>query len=365
MRLITVYANEVAFIKKRGKLIDVLTEGRYWIGFNKAVQRHLISGPIIVDDRWTVYLQNEKLADLMEVHEIADFEIGLEMKEGLFTRVLKPGKVAYWKEPIKYEVQKVNLKDPVVSSDVPAYILKKPAVLAYLRVFPVEVSQKAMLFIDGEFNKVLGPGVYSYWRTDQLVSMKIIDTRVQAMEIAGQEILTKDKAGVRVSFSGTFKVIDMEKALLEAKDFQVQLYTAFQLVLRSYIGGMTLDQLLANKELIGPYVLETTAQTAESLGVEVLSGGIKDVILPGDVKDIMNQVLLAQKRAQANTITRQEETASTRSLLNTAKLMEDNSMLLKLKEMEYMEKIADKIGEITVNGGSKVMDQLGELMLAK
>ena len=79
----------------------------------------------------------------------------------------------------------------------------------------------------------------------------------------------------------------------------------------------------------------------------------------------MNQVLLAEKKAQANIIRRREETASTRSRLNTAKLMSDNEMLFKLKEMEYMEKIADKVGEITVNGGSRVVDQLRELVGTK
>jgi len=86
--------------------------------------------------------------------------------------------------------------------------------------------------------------------------------------------------------------------------------------------------------------------------------------LPGDVKEIMNQVLIAEKKAQANSIMRREETASTRSLLNTAKLMEDNTMLFKLKEMEYVEKIADKINSISVSGNGMVIDQLRQLFVA-
>jgi len=76
----------------------------------------------------------------------------------------------------------------------------------------------------------------------------------------------------------------------------------------------------------------------------------------------MNQVLIAEKKAQANVIMRREETASTRSLLNTAKLMEDNEMLFRLKEMEYMEKISEKVGEISLNGGNQAMDQLRTLV---
>lgn len=80
------------------------------------------------------------------------------------------------------------------------------------------------------------------------------------------------------------------------------------------------------------------------MAVTALNCGIRDVILTGEMKDIMNQGLVAQKKVQANVIARREETASTRSLLNTAKLIEENDMLYKLKEMEYVEKITDKIG---------------------
>ena len=140
------------------------------------------------------------------------------------------------------------------------------------------------------------------------------------------------------------------------------MYVALQLGLREYVGQYTLDHLLRNKTAIAPYILEFVRDRATELGVELVDVGIRDIILPGDVKEIMNQVLIAEKKAQANTIMRREETASTRSLLNTAKLMEDNAMLFKLKEMEYMEKIAEKIGEITVNGGGRVVDQLRELV---
>ena len=95
----------------------------------------------------------------------------------------------------------------------------------------------------------------------------------------------------------------------------------------------------------------------------VSDAGIRDVILPGDMKEIMNQVLVAEKKAQANSIMRREETASTRSLLNTAKLMEENEMLWKLKEMEYVEKIADKIGEITISGSGNIIGQLKEIFV--
>jgi hypothetical protein len=140
---------------------------------------------------------------------------------------------------------------------------------------------------------------------------------------------------------------------------------AFQLALREYIGGLGFDELLEKKDTIVPFILEAVKNTAENLGVAVNGFGIRDIILPGDVKDIMNKVLVAEKNAQANSIMRREETASTRSLLNTAKLMEDNTMLWKLKEMEYVEKIADKINNISVSGNGALIEQLKQIFVAQ
>ena len=143
------------------------------------------------------------------------------------------------------------------------------------------------------------------------------------------------------------------------------LYVLLQTKLRAYIGQFTLDQLLENKSEMSDKILNMVENEAKYLGIKVSQAEIRDIILPGDVKEIMNQVLVAQKKAQANTITRREETAQTRSLLNTAKLMEDNPMLMQLKEMEYVEKIADKIGEISVTGNGGMVKQLKEIFSVK
>jgi regulator of protease activity HflC (stomatin/prohibitin superfamily) len=160
-----------------------------------------------------------------------------------------------------------------------------------------------------------------------------------------------------------YRVADVEKALLDNKDFEKQLYVLLQMALRELVGRLGFDELMENKDQMAAQVLAAVAEKAADLGVLLVGFGVKDLILPGDVKDIMNQVLIAEKRAQANVIMRREETASTRSLMNTAKLMEDNAMLFKLKEMEYVEKIAEKIHTITLSGGGQVVDQLKQLFV--
>ena len=94
-----------------------------------------------------------------------------------------------------------------------------------------------------------------------------------------------------------------------------------------------------------------SAAKLEASGLAVRSVGVKDVILPGEMKAILNQVVEAEKVAQANLIRRREETAATRSLLNTARLMEENPTLLRLKELETLEKVTEKIGNLTVYDG--------------
>jgi len=136
-----------------------------------------------------------------------------------------------------------------------------------------------------------------------------------------------------------------------------------QLALRAFVGGLTLDDLLSKKDTIAAAILDEVTSKITDLGLVVSDAGIRDVILPGDMKEIMNQVLVAEKKAQANSIMRREETAAVRSMLNTAKLMEENEMLWKLKEMEYVEKIADKIGEITISGSGNIIGQLKEIFV--
>jgi hypothetical protein len=77
-----------------------------------------------------------------------------------------------------------------------------------------------------------------------------------------------------------------------------------------------------------------------ALGLEVATAGIRDIILPGEMKDLLNKVTEARKAAEANLIVRREETAAMRSQANTAKLLQDNPTLMRLRELEVLEKVA-------------------------
>ena len=128
------------------------------------------------------------------------------------------------------------------------------------------------------------------------------------------------------------------------------LYRELQFALREAVGTRTLDELLEDKQVIDEVVSAQVKARMTPFGIEVASLGVKDIVLPGDMKAILSQLVEAEKSAQANVIRRREETAATRSLLNTAKVMENNPVALRLKELETLERVAERIDKISVFG---------------
>ena len=175
-------------------------------------------------------------------------------------------------------------------------------------------------------------------------------SRLQVLEVSGQEILTKDKVALRLNLTTGYRITDPNLALSSLKNVQEYLYKELQFALRGAIGTKTLDELLEDKGAIDGEVLQYIQPKAEEYGVAIASVGVKDIILPGEMKTILAQVVEAEKSAQANVIRRREETAATRSMLNTARVMENNPMAMRLKEMEVLERIAEKVNGIEVRG---------------
>ncbi len=361
MKRVRINTGKVGLVFRFGNYQRVISEGVYWISPFERVIQYDMAQPFNPEKELNILLRDEKLASMLHVVDVKDNEIYLQYENGNFVKVLTPGRYAYWKGVVEYQFVGVDLRKIDVTEDVDLVSVKRPELVPYLRVCKINSFEKGLLYVDNKFDRLLEPGEYYFWKNAQEVTVYKVDLRQQQMEISGQEILTRDKAALRVNFDLQYQVTDVEKALVDNKDYERQLYVSTQLALREFIGTYTLDELLERKESVAEYVLTALESKAQDLGVKVKDGGVRDIILPGEVKDIMNQVLVAQKQAQANVITRREETASTRSLLNTAKLMEDNAMLFKLKEMEYVEKIADKINSISLSGGGQVVDQLKQI----
>jgi len=223
----------------------------------------------------------------------------------------------------------------------------------------VDEGKNGLVHLDGRLIRELVPGAYAFWTAVAKPKVTITELRRQSLEVTGQEVLTADKVAVRVNVSAMFEVVNAAAARAGATDVQGHLYRTVQIVVRQYLGKRTLEEMLAEKTDLDAAVAETVRREMEPLGVRVGVIALKDVVLPGEVRDILNQVVTAEKQAQANLIRRREEVASTRSLLNTAKLMGENPILVRLKELEALERIADKVDKITVVGGMNALLERG------
>ncbi len=365
MKRIRINTGKIGLVFRSGNYRKAVTAGVYWLFPNEDVFQYDLTKPFHPSVDLNILLKDDELATMLTIVEVTDNEIALQYENGNFKNVLNPGRYAYWKGVTEYSFTKADLSKIEITENIAINTIMRKEVLPYVRVYAVESFEKGILLIDGKFSKVLDTGVYHFWKNAVVISVLKADLRQLQLEVSGQEILTKDKAALRVNFYTQYKVVDIIKALIENKDYERQLYILMQLALREFIGTLSLDELLEKKESISAYVLATLKDKADNLGVEIRDCGVRDIILPGEVKEIMNQVLVAQKKAEANVIMRREETASTRSLLNTAKLMEENMMLFKLKEMEYVEKIADKINSISLSGGNQIVDQLKDIFVPK
>lgn len=223
-------------------------------------------------------------------------------------------------------------------------------------------QHKGLQYTDDCFVAVLPAGKHAWWTINANMKVVAVDMRLQNMEISGQEILTKDRVSIRLNLLATWQVTDVEKLVLQVKNYTDFLYREMQLALRTVVATKTLDELLADKNLLNSEIRDLVEPMAAEYGIHLKTVGVKDVILPGEMKDILSKVVEAQKTAEANIIKRREETQATRSLHNTAKVMENNPVLLRLKELESLEKITSQIGQLNVYGGlDGVMNGLVDL----
>ena len=279
-------------------------------------------------------------------------EVAIVSFDGEAKHLVNPNATrAFWKTITKVDVERIDAGTEV-------RVAKRHLDRLDLSRMPlvvhgvVEAHEAGLLFIDGKLTERLPPGRHAFWAVGRTVKIQKVDTRPTPLEVTAQEILTKDRVGIRVTLTAFTRVIDPEKAVLASGDVSNTVYRLVQFAIREAVATRTLDEILAARDTIDREVREFVTARAGNLGVEIGEIGVKDVILPGDVRELLNKVVEAERTAKANLIRRQEETAATRSLLNTARLMEDNPLLLRLKELEALEKLVEKVGRIDLHTGA-------------
>lgn len=360
----TVKKNERALLLRNGDFERVMGAGTHWLfsgldplrievfPLEQPAFRHALADYLMTQEPDVV------AAEFLRV-ELTENQVGLRSENGVLVEILPPGtRRLFWKSLVEVTVQVIDLQ---AGAELPAALvarltqtqLRQRAVTGLEGVLQVQVPEgmSALLSIDGKVDRLLAAGAYAFWKYGRTISVELVDLRLQAVEVSGQDIMTRDKVGLRLNLSATFRYTDVQRAFAQLQKPAEHLYRELQFALRAAVGTRTLDELLENKTVIDDVVRTTILPKLQPYGISLESVGVKDIVLPGEMKAILTQVVQAEKLAQANVIRRREETAATRSLLNTAKVMEDNPVALRMKELETLERVAERIDKISVIGG--------------
>lgn len=362
MHHVTVTNSQIALMSQHGKLRSVLGPGRYSTFGGRTYECFDVSTDLFSNRSYTAEsLKAAAGAQELTFVDVPDHSIALHYVDGSLIEAVLSGKHAFSNRAGKHEFKIYDISGTDVPDEFDDTIFSVIPASLY-QVINVNEYSKALVYVDNKFRCVLDAGKYYFWSSYHSINFDYIDTRLLMCDIPSQEMLTRDKVTIRINFVCCYKITDYVKIYTEIDDYEHHLYNAAQLALREYISTHTLDEILDNKKEISRVVGNELTAKAADMYMEIKYADVKDIILPGEIRAIMNSVITAEKQAQANVITRREEVASTRSLLNTAKLMEENQTLYKLKELEYVEKICRNVGNINVTGGGDLLAQLTEIL---
>ncbi len=342
-KTVKIRSYEAGLYFKDGEFKGILGAGRHWfidplnrIRINVVSQRD----PWLVHEKLDMIVRSGALADRAMVLDLKDYERALVWIDGRFSHILPPGLYAYWTGQRQVKAEVIDARR--VRFDHPDFPVISRAQMAerVLELIVVEPNHAGVLFLDGDYVATLSAGRFAFWKNMAQVKVVAQDLREATLDIAGQDILTADKVTLRVNAIATYRVKDARLAVSAADDARQTLYREAQLALRAIVGSRELDAFLADKDGVAVELTALVRPRAETVGMELIAVGIRDIILPGEMKDLMNKVTEAKKAAEANLIVRREETAAMRSQANTAKMLQDNPTLMRMRELEVLEKVA-------------------------
>jgi regulator of protease activity HflC (stomatin/prohibitin superfamily) len=290
---VTIQADERGLLFHKGSYVKMLVPGTYrfmpWSQDTVVVLN--IAKPFAVEGKdLQLFLHDEALLKQLDIVRVQDHEYVLHYEDGQFVQLLKAGVYAFWNVLKKQTYLRVDIRQPELSAEVDRSIL--PKLTAYVQSYEIESFESGVLFYNHVMQREPVPGKYYFWRGAIAVLVKTIDLRQQQMDLLGQEMMT-DKVTLRLNFVCQYKIIQPLSAL-EIKSFDEQIHIQLQLILREYVGALKLDELLKRKREIASFVLSRLREKDKEYGVQFIGAGVKDVILPGDMKEILNTVLLAE-----------------------------------------------------------------------
>ena len=354
MTMITIYEGQRGLRYRDGRLTDVLGPGRHsdWAWRGTLEIRAIDVRQIVMDATPELERVLPTEADVLEV---AEDQLALISRDSRPLRVLEAGRYVIWRREGDVEIELVTLAPLRTAIPVAYWPLAGTRLVNEVLVRPYE---RVLVYADGVLVEVLGAGRHGLSPWQRKLELVRYDLREQELQVVGQELIAADKATLRLNLLLKYAVTDPVAAAGAVIELRDALYAETQMAARQSVAGVTVDALLERRVELARDMVAAVGARATAWGIEIRKLEIKDVILPGELKDLMNRVIEAEKRAEAQVIMRREEVAATRSLANTARLLESNPVLLRLKETEAMKEIAEKIANLTVVVAPKDMQEM-------
>jgi regulator of protease activity HflC (stomatin/prohibitin superfamily) len=219
--------------------------------------------------------------------------------------------------------------------------------------------ERGLLYRQGKFQRVLSPG--RHWSLRFIHSVHKIDIRNQFVTLPGQEVLSADNITIKISLAASYQVDDPYLALNKTANYQAALYLLLQLQLRDLVGATNIEELLAKRKEIGGLLYEATVEKAQEIGTKLLFVNIKDVMFPGELKNIFAQVVNARKEGLAALERARGESAALRNLANSTKLLERHPGLLPLRLLQTLSQTAGNTIILTSSLENVSLDRVAKL----
>lgn len=365
IRRVHIRADERGLFYRHGELQRLLAPGRFWLPtwpLAAEVERISVRQSRIEHEDLEVLIKRDLLREEALVVEVADNQRALVWLDGRFAGILGPGRYAYWTSFVQVRAELVDARVPIFEHPELLTVLASPTATTQLEKVEVEAEHVGLLFVDGRLHRVLDAGLHAVWRGRSRTRLVKVDRREQVLDLQGQDVLTQEMVSVRLNLVVTFRVADPVVAVTTVDDYRQALYREAQLAARMVFGSRSVDALLVERDAMHRELESTLRQRAASFGVQLVSAGLRDLILPGELRTLLNQVTEARKAAEANLVTRREEVAAMRSQANTAKIFEQNPTLMRLRELEVLEKVADKANLNVVLSESGLADRVLKLV---
>ena len=365
LKRIRVHSYETGIYFRDGEFKALLEAGRYWFAdpLNR-VRVDVLSrrDPWIRHPDLDLLIRDGVLANRAEIVDLKDDKRALVWIDGRFETVLEPGRFALWNDLCDVRIEYVDTASVRFDHPRAGVIARWKEVTRVFNMVTIDPGHAGVYFCNGNYVETMAPGQYLFWKDVARVKVFHVDLRERVMDVAGQEIMTADKVTLRLNALVCYRVVDPRLSVTASEDSTQAIYREAQLALRAAIGGCELDTLLSDKNGVAVEFEATLRRRAAQFGVKIINLGIRDVILPGEMKALLNRVIEARKAADANLITRREETAAMRSQANTARLLENNPTLMRLRELDLLEKIAGSAKLNVVLGEKGLSDRIVNIL---